>query len=304
MIIKLVLDLRNLTNFLYLFTRETLTISTFRKIVIHVLVFVIYSLFIIGVAGALIVMLQQSTIGKVFHTVELDTIVSNKNIYSFVAFRSNKDLECELYMPQSTCEFVKTRAQYVDFNLTNNLYEITVEATVISSGLKKNFYYDLDTLSPDPIKSTKLQGMMIPVSSGIFNWLYRRFISEEEVFSSRTMIVDFRFDNSPRVGILAFKEIKDETFIKNIRVHLDIKSNFLMKILHRYQIIVLFWLFAGIVWLMTAVYFLVLAIVIALQFLHFCEFVKTKQRKTYKRDQRERVIPRFVSVFFPIAKSI
>lgn len=304
MIIKLLIDLKHLTSFIYLLIKETLSMTTFRKIFLHIVALFIYSIFAFILTTLLILLIKSATIGNIFHRVDLDMQVSNSNIYSFITFLPKEDIECEKYMPTSTCDFVKDNAQYVNFNMRHLVYEMLIEVIVVNSGVRKNFYYDLDLLSPDPSRQKKLQGMIIPPSRGLFSWFYKQFINEEEIFTSKPLTIDFRFDKRPRMAVISLKELKDETFVKDVRIHIDVKTNFLMKFLKNHEFIASAILFTGLVCELMVFYLLVFWIVVVIQLVNFYDYVRTKHRKTEKQKQRKTVIPRIFSVLFPITKRI
>lgn len=304
MIIRLALDIRKLINLVYIFIKELFSISTLRKILLHFIALMLYILFSVGLASLLIFIIRLTTIKTIFHTVELDMAVSNLDIYSFVTFVSRDRLDCESYLPLRACDFIKNNAQYVDFNMDQLLYEITLEATVLNSNIRKNFYYDIDMITPDTYRNIKFQGMMVPVSAGITHWLYNRFISEEEIYKTKNMIVDFRFDKRPRAAILALKNIKDDTFIKDIKIHIDIKTNFLMKTLKKYEFLFFSLIFCVILWICGLIYCISFWIAVVLQIFTFCEHVKVKYKKKLKESKRRKILPRIVTVYFPIIKDV
>ena len=104
--------------------------------------------------------------------------------------------------------------------------------------------------------------------------------------------------------MVALKNIKDETFIKEIRVQVDVKTNFLMRTLKNYQFLAfssLFWLVFGSV---MAFYAIIFTAVVIIQILNFISYVKVKHWKIIKTRHRKRTIPRIVSVWFPITKDV
>ena len=100
--------------------------------------------------------------------------------------------------------------------------------------------YGVELVMPSSKDNFYFEGFMMPVREGFLVRIYNYFFSEGNLYQTQPITYDNRVNHKPIFIRLTFKLLKSRTFIKDLYLVINNKTNFLISLIQKYFFIIAF----------------------------------------------------------------
>ena len=196
-----------------------------------------------------------------------------------ISFEKFSKLECENKHSSQLCSKYKNNEQILNLSLKKDIYEIQFETKLLFTDKIQNFVYDFNLYDFTQKKKINNSGFMIEKNEKFYKQNIINYFEKDFSFTSKKFVLDFRNYNRPSFGNLKLKMIKDQTFIKDLIIHVNRRCNFLVKFYYEYRSFILIIGFFVLLGVLNFFYFLLFFIIYFFRIANFLESINLGEEK-------------------------
>ena len=300
----LIINTKKLFDHFIIAFKEFFSIKTLKKVCLHFISFIIYSLVALLLTILIVNFSQKMLYSDHFNTLESDMKLKDKRIFSFFSFKKLTPGNCLIYHKTKTCNYLKKNSSIVA-SIKKDLYQLQFDVNTVFTASVTNFSYKIHLYYKEKEKKETIEGIMLPYYDYSPKHYLSSIISKEHILQTKPILLDFRFKGKPLFVVLELNNIQPTAFIKNMNMNLDRKVNSIIKFLKDYEPLVFLFVFALVFYSFLFIYSIIFLTVFFFQCLDFCENVGNKiEEENKKKADNNGLFSGLFHLVFPHNKQI
>ena len=227
--------------------RLILNVKTLKELIINIILFLFSNFCFIITIFFLLQTVQYLIIGNKFYSTDLKFMTNSKSkeLSTFFSFNKEVNQECLIYFKEKKCLKNNFFSKSLDFNFGKKLYEIEFDIDLDFVDKPENFVYYLKFFfsKKNQENNIEIEDFVILQKKNYFLKIFHDFFfGKNEKVLSKKILIDLRHKEK-LYGILKLKMLKNQTFIKDIIIRVNEKTNFFVHFYNNYKYFIFFCLF-------------------------------------------------------------
>ena len=296
--ISIFINIKKLTQFLSMIIDNVLSIKTLKEIVKNIILFLSLNFFFIFTTIYICRISNTLILGDKFQSFSLSFISEKKTLNSLISFDKFSTLKCKNNHKTKLCLKWEKNEQIVDLTLKKDIFEIQFETKLLFVDKIQSFVYDFNLYNYLDKTKNNHSGFMMLKKEKFYKKNIMDFFDEDYSFLSKKFVIDFRNYNRPSFANLRLKMIKDQTFIKDLIIHINQRTNVLVRFYYDYQKYILFFSFLFLMSFFNFIYLSTISLIYFFKIATFLENINFNKEEEENKIEKTGYMKKMMSLMF------